>query len=513
MAKGKKRKQSSIDDSSPSVHIFNLRGIDNGEEDDLAGCLAEFETSSSSAPLVPEKSATVVPQHTDNDDSIWDPKVSLPANVDGERVKRWNAALAAWGKTGKYEDGLLPSFDVELARHFHVEKLSKYLLEAHKEIRMPTFERWLIDARLEERLDHTKTSKADPVLPSVINIESEASQRLILELKEKISESEATRIVDELCRQTVASVQELILKTRQAKNQCPLRKADRIDLETKEKSVFALLYGRKSWKKPYCIKINSIHYNKLKDMFHLVHKIDLPREKPKITHAFHLILMTMMLRYSSLSGGQLLNDLRGGGMQGAINPKVFQALESQFGQASIECFASPFNAYFPRFGSAFGDLDWHFGSTGDFFDSPVSQGCFEANPPFSPGFMAAMAARMELLLNKADKNGRPLTFVVVVPSTDDSGDAPLVKQFASDSFQALLTMSRKHIIIKARQHGYVEGAQHIRPTRFKQSAYDTSVLFLQSKAATAVEIDELEIRNAFASQHEEEQVERKKPRI
>jgi phosphorylated CTD-interacting factor 1 len=74
-------------------------------------------------------------------------------------------------------------------------------------------------------------------------------------------------------------------------------------------------------------------------------------------------------------------------------------------------------------------------------------------------------------------------------------------------------MSRKHIIIKARQHGYVEGAQHIRPTRFKQSAYDTSVLFLQSKAATAVEIDELEIRNAFASQHEEEQVERKKPRI
>lgn len=513
-ANSKKRKQSSTN-GHPSIQLFNLRGIGDGQKDDLEGCLAEFE---SPGELTKEQNVSYaipvsLPQHHSNEtDLLWDPNASLSAKIIREQIQRWNAAFKLWGTTGKYEDGLLPSFDLELARHFHVQKLSKYLLDSHKEIRMPTFERWLIDTKLEERMSKISKSVPDPVLPSAVNMESEASQRMLQELTEKIPESEATRIVDELCRQTVAAVQELIGKTRQAKNQCPLRKADRVDLDMKDNALYSLKYGRKSWKKPFIIKINALRYKKVRDMFDLVHKIDISKEKPKITSAFHLILMTMLLRYASLFGGQLLNDLRGRSIQGIIPPKVFRVLEQSFGQACLECFASPFNAYYPRFGSAFSDLDWHFGSTGDFFDSTNIQGFFQANPPLSPGFMTAMVARMEFLLKEADKSKASLTFVVFVPTCNGSSDAPLVKQITSDSFQALVSLARTHLVLKSGQHFNVEGSQHIRSTRYTKSVNNTSMLLLQSKASAAVVINEDCIRDAFTSQHENEHDQRKKRR-
>ena len=38
-----------------------------------------------------------------------------------------------------------------------------------------------------------------------------------------------------------------------------------------------------------------------------------------MTHAFHAALFAIIIRYSTLAGGQQLNVLRGGGMQGAIH--------------------------------------------------------------------------------------------------------------------------------------------------------------------------------------------------
>jgi len=52
--------------------------------------------------------------------------------------------------------------------------------------------------------------------------------------------------------------------------------------------------------------------------------------------------------------------------QAAAGPNVFDLLRQQL-SVGFECFASPLNAHFSRFGSAFPDVDAPFGSSGSFF--------------------------------------------------------------------------------------------------------------------------------------------------
>jgi hypothetical protein len=192
----------------------------------------------------------------------------------------------------------------------------------------------------------------------------------------------------------------------------------------------------------------------------------------------------------------------------------------------LEGFASPFNATLPYFASAFPELDWHFGSIGSFFDyqfDACDDEFCEANPPFTPGIMEGMADHMKKTLQLARVNNKQLTFIVVVPSANEkkssksSGDnehaGSAVKKAAFFSFQSMISsiFCTKHIRLRAREHGYVEGSQHLRPTMFKQSSYDTSVIILQSmkeknEASIGMDLEQLEknIRSAFLSQHEEE---------
>lgn len=64
------------------------------------------------------------------------------------------------------------------------------------------------------------------------------------------------------------------------------------------------------------------------------------------------------------------------------------------------------------------------------------------------------------------------------------------------------------MLLPALGHGYIEGNQQRLPTRWKTSAFDTSVFFLQNGAARArwpvTPEAEAELRAAFASKHEEE---------
>ena len=99
---------------------------------------------------------------------------------------------------------------------------------------------------------------------------------------------------------------------------------------------------------------------------------------------------------------------------------------------------------------------------------------------------------------------------------------PAARRFASPSFRAMLESKyqTQHILLASGEHGYVEGAQHLRPTRFKTSRYDTSVILLQSQRARRdVEkvggskwkgMFEAGIRAAFGSGHENETIERKR---
>eukprot|EP00808_Paulinella_micropora_P029511 g42313.t1 len=83
---------------------------------------------------------------------------------------------------------------------------------------------------------------------------------------------------------------------------------------------------------------------------------------------------------------------------------VFTVLRQHFG-CSFECFASPFNARYPRFCSPFPDVDCPFGSVGSFLDfSPVSAGgVFQAHPPPIPVLISAMAEHMHRLLQQSDE--------------------------------------------------------------------------------------------------------------
>lgn len=236
-------------------------------------------------------------------------------------------------------------------------------------------------------------------------------------------------------------------------------------------------------------------------------------------------------------------------MQGAIHSQVFDFLSKNLKSSSIEsldhcnimeCFASPLNVYSSHFCSVFHeDLDCHFGSYGDFFSVPI--GFFgkigqvhEANPPFAPGMMELMVKRMEehlqfsdsLAINSKSDDGHnesKLTFIVIVPSCESkelSVNGNLITKFAKQSFLSMLRSPyfAKHIILKAREHGYVEASQHMRPTRYKESQYNTSVFILQSHTASKDEkctpkltsnVFENGLREAFTSRHLKELNERR----
>jgi phosphorylated CTD-interacting factor 1 len=363
----------------------------------------------------------------------------------------------------------------------------------------------------------------------------------------------AKQIVRDLCRKTTAAMQEIAQQGKiwnNASSTHPFKKGDCIEIEDsnqkKKKNsendrnddqdepdrndLLTIVYHRKTWNKPFCVRINISHYEKLRAMFLRVHgdaTIQISRERPtKATHTFHLILIVLLLRYSSLSGGQLLMDLRGGGMQGAIHGQVFRVLREIFQPSSLpflECFGSPLNAYLPSFCSAFfDDLDWHFGSVGNFLETNITEGLCEANPPFSPSMMGKMAYQIEENLQAADVRGSSLTFVVIVPNAGDTKDSnrAAAKRFGGIALQKMLDSPYMclHVLLPAKEHGYVEGAQHMRPTRFKESLYDTSVIILQSAKAREQHHENLnkkgqveaKIRGAFESRHREEVAKRKR---
>jgi phosphorylated CTD-interacting factor 1 len=175
--------------------------------------------------------------------------------------------------------------------------------------------------------------------------------------------------------------------------------------------------------------------------------------------------------------------------------------------------------------------------------------------------MDKMAKRLEELLNLASERCLDVTFVVVVPTCKDdaitqrpsskkhkkskskkskhnkdpaeggsneknaAAVSSLVHQSASTSFDRLIMNPQciSHVMLPAREHGYVEGSQHLRPTKYKESKYDTSVITLQSrrsakvakssgKSTVAMEWDadsfKKDIKEAFASRHKAETQER-----
>jgi hypothetical protein len=217
-----------------------------------------------------------------------------------------------------------------------------------------SFERWLIDSKLEESLRDSEG--LDPVLSISCHINTSASQRLADEMHGCGTDASGVKqVVKDLCRKCATSASELVAQSVRFRKKVPFRKGEQIELESLQGDQFcSLSFHCKRWKQPFRVKLTHAHYVKLREQFLRVHRHPgVPPlrlsdgGKPTLAlHCFYYLVMTVVLRYASLSGGQLLRSLRGGGVQGAVNEALFGALRSLLPHDTVfESFASPLNSY------------------------------------------------------------------------------------------------------------------------------------------------------------------------
>ncbi len=189
------------------------------------------------------------------------------------------------------------------------------------------------------------------------------------------------------------------------------------------------------------VVLSKERYFKLSDTYA---KLEMPQEE-KNQHIF-----TMCARYKSLIG-----STEGSSFHAAVPENVMEYIHSELGIDS-ECFASPLNAYFNKFCSAFYDVDKYFGSIGSFFDTIIREGKWECNPPFTEEVMVNCAKHIDNMLEQTDK---PLMFFVTVPLWDD-GKAPHNLEFQKSKFL------KDSIILDSKAHEYISGTGYETQSQF-----------------------------------------------
>ena len=209
------------------------------------------------------------------------------------------------------------------------------------------------------------------------------------------------------------------------------------------------------------VRLNGDHFNKLKTLHANAASGEFV-ERDFLFDAF-----AMVCRYDAAAGGQFRFS---GGSQASLHGQVFDVLRDCF-KVECELFASPLNCRWPTFYSKYVDVDEAFGSLGDFRECKPRSGAFEANPPFDEDVVARMAEHLLECLGAASS---ALTFVVVTPHWPNR---PCWEKMRRSKF-----CSRAEVI-SVREHGYYEGAQHRKKSRYRLATSDTSVLFLQNESA------------------------------
>jgi phosphorylated CTD-interacting factor 1 len=174
----------------------------------------------------------------------------------------------------------------------------------------------------------------------------------------------------------------------------------------------------------------------------------------------------VLARYAAAQGAHH----KAGTMQASAPTAVFDVLKKTFGVEAELC-ASPVNCRFRNFGSAFLDVDRHFGSFGSVFAFKPKRGSFQANPPFDSAFIGRLVKRFETLLRDTNE---PLSFVLIVPYWPTEA---CWKNLTSSPFK------RKPLLrLKKNKHGYVAGSSATRVKRTTPASFTTDVVFLQNEA-------------------------------
>ena len=423
------------------------------------------------------------------------PTSAAATHQGGLETSALHEATELWNPTVRWNPGVdevaasagsAPSPFMELARQKAVKTLAgrfktqcDFLRTGWKEAEAnQRFEKWLLDCKATDGERST-----DPLVPLPTTAGEDAG------LRRELIESAATRGVPLFMAEMSKSVAKAhrsiqLAATNIGRKSVRIGPVDPPKMGWDGQPMLQLRYGALK------IEINQCHYDKLV-MMRRMERGDQRGGTREDLGVINGRVFCLLVRYNALQGG----GVHGGGMQAAIPAGVFDALFQHY-DVCFECFASPLNPRYPRFCSAFPDTDGAFGSVGSFFTFRPRQGSFEANPPFVPGLINNMAIHMHRLIERANDGGHALCFIIIIPSWEHT---PGWKALRASP------MLTHHERIGQKDHGYTEGAQHCRKTRYRISVGDTSVFFLQSKAATKkwpVTPESLrDIRQAFVSKH------------
>jgi hypothetical protein len=138
-------------------------------------------------------------------------------------------------------------------------------------------------------------------------------------------------------------------------------------------------------------------YKKLKKKFKMMNKYS--------DEYFNKLLWLLYHIYSSLG---LYNN-----SNGAIHPDTYKKLE-KIG-CRVECFGSFFNHTLENYCSLFYELNYKFGSIGNFFEVEFKKGIYVANPPFEVEFVNKM---FEYINRQIEKSKEELVFIIILPAWD-----------------------------------------------------------------------------------------------
>ena len=95
----------------------------------------------------------------------------------------------------------------------------------------------------------------------------------------------------------------------------------------------------------------------------------------------------------------------------------FKTMIKHYFNVKIELFGSALNTSMSKFGSIFPDIEYAFGSLGNYFDINIKRGYFEINPVFDNCLINDIFIKTYNELKKAELHNQPLLFLLIIPST------------------------------------------------------------------------------------------------
>ena len=105
-----------------------------------------------------------------------------------------------------------------------------------------------------------------------------------------------------------------------------------------------------------------------------------------------------------------------GNNQSSILPSLKKILKDNLG-IKIELFSSVLNSSMTNFGSLFYDIEWVFGSLGNYFNMNIISGYYEMNPPYDNCLINNMFNKILNDITNAQNNKKQLLFFIILSNS------------------------------------------------------------------------------------------------